>query len=160
MIVYGLIHGCAIAICLGWREFGTFRIPPVAGWTLTMSVVLSALVVFRAPDLHGAASILAAMWNLPQLVFGAAIPALAGLDIGRAVSTIVLFGAIVLLLPNTQQILHREWISSDSKPASAAIDAGLLAWRPALSGALAIAATYTIALTSIGSGSTFLYYQF
>ena len=160
MVVYGLIHGCAIAICLGWREFGTFRIPPAAGWTLTMSVVLSALVVFRAPDLGGAATILVAMWNLPQLVSGSDIAALAGLDIGRAVSMIVLLGAIVLLLPNTQQILHREWISSDAKPNNAAIEAGLLAWRPALTGAVAIAGTYTIALTSIGSGSTFLYYQF
>ena len=160
MVVYGLIHGCAIAICLGWREFGPLRIPPAAGWALTMSVVLSALVVFRAPDLHSAGAILAAMWNLPQLVSGSEIPALAGLDIGRAVSTIVLFGAVVLLLPNTQQILHREWISSDTKPHSAGIEAGLLAWRPALTGAVAIAATYTVALTSIGSGSTFLYYQF
>ena len=160
MVVYGLIHGIAIAICLGWREFGLFRIPQVAGWVLTMSVVLSALVVFRAPDLHTAGFMLGHMWNVPHYVLENQEMVIGGLDTGRATSMIVLLGAIVLLLPNTQQILHRDWISSDLKPATAAIEAGLLAWRPALTGAFAIAGTYVIALTSIGSGSTFLYYQF
>jgi D-alanyl-lipoteichoic acid acyltransferase DltB (MBOAT superfamily) len=160
MVVYGLIHGVAIATCLGWREFGTFRIPGWAGWAMTMSVVLSALVVFRAPDLEAAGTILANMWGLSQIGIGAAPMAAEGLDVGRAVSMIILMGAIVLLLPNTQQILHKDWLSSDAKPQIAAIEAGLLAWRPAIAGAFAIAGAYTIALTSIGAGNTFLYYQF
>ncbi len=160
MVVYGLIHGFAIAAYLGWREFGTYQIPQAASWALTMSVVLSALVVFRAPDLHTAGMILSNMWGAAQLGFGAISAPAAGLDIGRAGSMVVLLGAIVLLLPNTQQILHREWISSDQMPQTAALEAGLLTWRPALSGALTTAFTYTIALTSIGTGTTFLYYQF
>ncbi len=160
MAIYGLIHGVAIAIYLGWREFGFCKLHPAAGWALTMSVVISALVIFRSPDIQTASTVLANMWGLADLGLVAVTAPVAGLDIGRSVSTVVLLGAIVLLLPNTQQILHREWPSSDVKPAGSAIEAGLLAWRPALPGALAMAALYVVALTSIGSGSTFLYYQF
>lgn len=160
MVVYGLVHGLAIAIYLGWREFSGIELPRAAAWALTMSVVLSALVIFRAPDLGTAGTILANMWGLTSVGLGADPVAVAGLDIGRAVSMIVLQGAVVLLLPNTQQILHHDWISSDQKPSTAAIDAGLLAWRPALSGAFVIALAYTVSLSTMGSGTTFLYYQF
>lgn len=98
------------------------------------------------------------MWGLAGI--GTDQVAVDGLDIGRAVSMIALQGAVVLLLPNTQQILHHDWISSDQKPVTAAIEAGLLAWRPALSGAFMIALAYTVSLTTMGSGTTFLYYQF
>ena len=74
---------------------------------------------------------------------------------------IVLLGAIVLLLPNTQQILHKDWLSSDDNAVQRQpIEAGLLAWRPALAGAFVMALAYTVSLTTIGSGTTFLYYQF
>ena len=160
MLVYGLVHGCAIAIFLGWREFSGLALPRSLGWALTMSVVVSALVIFRAPDLATAGTMLASMWGLANLGFGGNPMAIAGLDIGQAVSMIVLQGAAVLLLPNTQQILHRDWISSDEKPSNAAIDAGLLVWRPALSGACVMALAYTVSFTTMGSGTTFLYYQF
>lgn len=158
MVIYGLIHGIAIACFLGWREFSGIKLPHAAGWAITMAVVVSALVVFRAPDLATAGHILAGMWNPLGWFAGGGL--LAGLDAGRALSMIVLFGAAVLLLPNTQQILHRAWISSDTKPENAALEAGLLTWRPALAGAAVVAAAYTISFTSMGNGMTFLYYQF
>jgi D-alanyl-lipoteichoic acid acyltransferase DltB (MBOAT superfamily) len=158
MALYGLIHGCAIATYLGWREFSGRQLPRTIAWALTMGVVLSALVVFRSPDLATAGKILANMWGAGGL---AGHPeAVAGLDIGRAVSMVVLQGAAVLLLPNTQQMLHLDWISSDEKPGSAAVEAGLLTWRPALSGAVMMALAYTVSFTTMGSGTTFLYYQF
>ena len=158
MAVYGLMHGVAIAIYLGWREFSGVRLPHPLAWALTMCVVVSALVIFRSPDLATAGHILSGMWN-PLAILAGADP-LTGLDLGRAISMIVLLGAVVLLLPNTQQILHKDWISSDSKPEHAALEAGLLAWRPAITGAFVVAAAYTISLTTMGSGMTFLYYQF
>ncbi len=63
MVVYGLVHGAAIAICLGWREFGKRQAALCLGLGLTMSVVLSALVVFRAPDLTTAGTLLGNMWG-------------------------------------------------------------------------------------------------
>jgi alginate O-acetyltransferase complex protein AlgI len=160
MIVYGAVHGLAIAICLAWREFSGIALPRSIAWALTMSVVLSALVIFRAPDLATAGTILANMWALGNWGLDGSAVAMAGLDVGRAVSMVVLLGAIVLLLPNTQQILHLDWISSDQKPSTAELEAGLLTWRPALSGAVMMGLAYTVSFTTMGSGTTFLYYQF
>ena len=42
----------------------------------------------------------------------------------------------------------------------AAIEAGLLAWRPALVSSCAMAFAYTVSFTTMGSSGTFLYYQF
>jgi D-alanyl-lipoteichoic acid acyltransferase DltB (MBOAT superfamily) len=159
-VVYGLIHGLAIAINLAWREFHMPKLPAVVGWMLTMAVVFSGLVVFRAPDLATAGTILAHMWGLGSLGLAGTVAPVAGLDIVRSISMIVLLGAIVLLLPNTQQILHKYWLSSDEKPSTAAWAAGLLTWRPAFAGALAMGLALTVALTSIGADSSFLYYQF
>ncbi|MFN0193498.1 MAG: MBOAT family O-acyltransferase [Aestuariivirga sp.] len=158
--LYGLLHGVAIAAYLGWREFSPIRLPESAAWLLTMCVVVTGLVIFRAADLPTAGVILGNMWGLSFLGIVDGSVAAAGLDIGRALSFIILLGAIVLLLPNTQQILHRDWPSSDTKPAATEARAGLLAWRPAFSGAFAVGFGYAVALTSIGAGTGFLYYQF
>jgi hypothetical protein len=159
-LVYGLLHGVAIAINLAWREFQLPRLPVIVGWTLTMSVVASGLVVFRAPDLAVAGTILGNMWGLGKLGLVDHYAPVADLDTVRAASMIVLLGAIVLLLPNTQQMLHRYWLSSDEKPKNVALAAGLLSWRPALAGAVAMGFAFTLALGSIGSNTQFLYYQF
>jgi alginate O-acetyltransferase complex protein AlgI len=155
-IYYGLMHGFAIAAYLGWREFSPIRLPYAAAWGLTMATVASGLVMFRAPDAATAFTMLSSMWGMGS-------PATAGaivIDSGNALSLIVLLGAVTQLLPNTQQVLHHEWPTIDAKPESTALDAGLLAWRPAFGSALATAAMFTIALTCIGAGSNFLYYKF
>lgn len=159
-VVYGLIHGLAIAINAAWRDLVRIEMPSIVGWLLTMSVVVSGLVVFRAPDLAVAGTMLAWMWTGGFLI---AVPPDAVqlvLDQRTALAMIVLFAAIVLLLPNTQQILHRYWPSSDERPERAAREAGLLAWRPSLGASLATATAYTAALASIGAATSFLYYQF
>lgn len=153
-VIYGLMHGIAIAAFLAWREFAGIKLPSVVGWAITMAIVASGLVMFRSVDVATATAILQSMWG-----FGGPAP-FAGLDVASALSMITLLGAITQLLPNTQQILHHDWPTSDEKPSGTELDAGLLAWRPAFGPALATAALYTVALTSIGAGSGFLYYKF
>jgi alginate O-acetyltransferase complex protein AlgI len=157
--VYGVIHGVAIAINLGWREARMPQPPAVVGWLLTMAVVVSGLVVFRAPTLDLAGTILASMW-VPFLLTPPDAAVFVALDQRTALATIVLLGAVVLLLPNSQQILHRHWVSSDAMPATAKAAAGLMSWRPSLALSLGLAATFAIAIASIGADSTFVYYQF
>ncbi|MEZ5817314.1 MAG: MBOAT family O-acyltransferase [Hyphomicrobiaceae bacterium] len=158
-VVYGLIHGTAIAANLAWREARLPALPPALGWLLTMAVVVSGLVVFRAPTLELSGSILAHMW-LPFLNFASASSAIVALDERMALATIVLLGTIVLLMPNSQQILHRHWVSSDAMPESARVAAGLVSWRPSLALSVGFAAAFSFALASIGAGTTFVYYQF
>jgi alginate O-acetyltransferase complex protein AlgI len=160
-VVYGLVHGLAIATYLAWREFSSWRLHGAVAWSLTMAVVVSGLVIFRAADLGTAGSILGHMWLSPfeYFVAGGHVH-IEGLDRARAVALIVVLGAVAILLPNTQQILHHDWPTSDQKPENTAQNAGFLGWRPSLGNAMVTALAYTIAVTLIGSGTGFLYYQF
>jgi alginate O-acetyltransferase complex protein AlgI len=154
-VLYGLMHGIAIATYLAWREFSKVKLPTPAAWTLTMLTVVCALVVFRAPDISTAMAILGNMWGL-----GSSGDTVLAIDSARALSMIVLLGAITLLLPNTQQILHHDWPVIDTKPEKVEMEAGLMSWRPSISAALISACIFTVAITSIGSTTGFLYYKF
>jgi alginate O-acetyltransferase complex protein AlgI len=156
-LIYGGMHGMAIAVFLAWREFSGIKLPAPAAWLATMVTVVSALVMFRAPDVNTALSMLGKMWGGSGFTSTASLPAF---DSAQALSMIVIMGAITLLLPNTQQILHHEWPVIDSKPEEAASAAGLVAWRPSFGTALVTACIFTIAVTSIGASSGFLYYKF
>jgi alginate O-acetyltransferase complex protein AlgI len=158
-VIYGLMHGIAIATFLAWREFAGIKLPAIVGWAITMFAVVCGLVMFRSADVPTALTILANMTGASTSI-GSAIGAAFVLDQAQALSMIVLFGSITLLLPNTQQILHHDWPTVDVKPLTTALDAGLLAWKPALGSAFVSACLFTVALTSIGSGSSFLYYKF
>ncbi|MDX2156633.1 MAG: MBOAT family O-acyltransferase [Hyphomicrobiaceae bacterium] len=158
-VVYGLLHGVAIAVNIGWREAHLPAPPAIIGWFLTMSVVVSGLVIFRAPNLELAGAILAGMW-MPFLMDAPAAASVIVIDQRLAVSTIILLGSIVLLMPNSQQILHRYWVSSDLMPASVRAAAGLLTWRPSFPLSVGLGITLSIAVASIGSATTFVYYQF
>jgi D-alanyl-lipoteichoic acid acyltransferase DltB (MBOAT superfamily) len=158
-VVYGVIHGLAIAVNIGWREARLPMPPAVVGWFLTMAVVVSGLVVFRAPSLPLAFSMLGDMWSF-GLLAGPASAEMVTIELRQALATVVLLGSIVLLMPNSQQILHRNWVSSDMMPATARAAAGIVIWKPTFGLAVGLAATLSIAIASIGAGSTFVYYQF
>jgi hypothetical protein len=111
--------------------------------------------MFNASDVTTAVALFSNM-----LGFGSAGTSHLVLDTAQALSMIVLFGAITQLMPNTQQILHHDWPTVDTKPITTAIEAGLLAWRPAIGTAFVSACILTVAITSIGSGTNFLYYKF
>lgn len=159
-VVYGFIHGVALAINQSWRELKMPELPGFVGWTLTMAVVVSGLVVFRAPDLTTSGIILANMWTGGLFVTPMAAAVSVDVDERMAVSLIFVLGCIVLLMPNSQQILHRYWVSCDPVPANAEREAGLLVWRPSAGASVGVAVVSAIALASVGATSTFLYYQF
>jgi alginate O-acetyltransferase complex protein AlgI len=155
-VLYGLMHGLAIATYLGWREFSSVELPSPVAWFLTMATVVSCLVIFRSPDVPTALALLGQMWGVGTTFSTNAVV----IDSAQALSMIIVMGAITLLLPNTQQILHHEWPVVDSKPEDTATAAGLLAWRPSFRVAFITACIFTVGITSIGSSSGFLYYKF
>jgi hypothetical protein len=97
------------------------------------------------------------MWG-----FGGVLPAteVVSIDQASAVSMIIIMGAVTLLLPNTQQILHIDWPVIDSKPEGSAMAAGLVAWRMSFRSAVITACILTAGITSIGTSTGFLYYKF
>jgi alginate O-acetyltransferase complex protein AlgI len=156
-VIYGVMHGIAVATFLAWREFSGVKLPSAIAWFFTMVTVVCGLVMFRAPDVATAMTLLGQMWNFGGSNVNAPMIVI---DSATALSMIVILGAITLLLPNSQQILHHEWPVVDSKPEETATAAGLVSWRPSFSTALITAFIFTVGITSIGSSSGFLYYKF
>ena len=160
-VVYGLIHGLALAVNHGWREFNMPDPGPRAGWILTMAVVVSSLAVFRAPDIEVASAMLASMWGISELLGAAPAAQTVVIDLLPAAGLILVFGAVVLKLPNTQEILRSRWVSCDPEPEEETERKfGWLRWSPTTSWAAAVAVVMVIAFTSLGDDSGFLYYQF
>ena len=158
-IVYGLIHGVAIAINNGWKHFNMPKPPALAGWVLTMSVVVSGLVVFRAPDLQTSMTILSSMWGVATLIEAAGTD-MVSLALGEAAPIILVLGAIVLIAPNTQELVRKEWLSCSPKPVEFSRLSEKLFWRPSLGWSFAMTIAFVAAFACIQADSSFLYYKF
>ncbi len=158
-VFYGLLHGVAIAVNNGWKQFNLPAIAPTTGWLLTMAVVISGLVIFRSPDMGTAGTVLASMWGLTSFTTtgsGAAVQ----LSLIDAWMIILPLGFIVLSMPNTQEILSRDWVTTDAKPKEMSRLTNILSWKPNAGWALVTAALLVFAFSNIGSDSSFLYYDF
>ena len=131
------------------------RLPPLAGWLLTMAVVIAGLVFFRAADLGTALVLLGALLGMTP---AGPLPDL-GLATGTALAWIGLLGTIALACPNTQELMARHWFSSDPAPELAPAPRRL-SWRPSAAWAVPGAILLAAALGSLSGESSFLYYQF
>ncbi len=132
-VAFGAVHGGALVIAQSWRQFRMPRLPSWLGWGLTMTTVTISLVFFRAPDLTSALSILAAMAGTTVIAFptglelflAAPLSVLQSLGadilftgngffyqglfhgVLRGTGFIVLAFGIILLMPNTVQLMRR-----------------------------------------------------
>ncbi len=170
-VVFGLLHGLALAVNHAWRQYGLPGLPRPAGWLVTMAVVVTGMVIFRAADLTVAGTMLASMSGVASLMAdAAAVPAAVtglavSMDAGPALALIVALGAIVLLLPNTQELMRNHIFSSDgdaalARDALARDPVSRVSWRPSLRWAAATGALLVVALGLVSGESTFIYYQF
>jgi alginate O-acetyltransferase complex protein AlgI len=164
-VVFGLIHGLALAINHAWREAGMRALPPALGWLLTMAVVIVGLVLFRAADLPTALALISSMLGMTAAAAvggGATATGLASLaaDPGAALVWIVVLGMIALACPNTQELMSNHWFSSDPQPEAGSSWPSWLTWRPTPAWAAIGAIVLAAALGSISSDAAFLYYQF
>ncbi len=158
-VIYGLLHGTAIAVNNAWKQFNGPQLPPVAAWLLTMSVVVSGLVIFRSPDVTTALTILSSMWGISMLQAEAGTQ-MVSLAYNELLPMIAVFGGIVMLAPNTQEILRHYWLSSSPKPETVSALAEKFAWKPVLGWSFASTAAFVVTFANIGTDSSFLYYQF
>ena len=61
-VLWGLLHGLALAICAAWRRTGWYA-PKLLGWVLTFTFVSSGWVVFRSTNLVAARRMFGAMFS-------------------------------------------------------------------------------------------------
>jgi D-alanyl-lipoteichoic acid acyltransferase DltB (MBOAT superfamily) len=182
-VLWGALHGIYLVINHGWREFrrrlghNLHQSTPWgrrAGCLLTFVAVVVGWVLFRAPDVDTALSILCAMAGFNGLVLPEAWAAKSG-GVAAAVSALgVEFGAtpalartgvlnwiwvlllVVWLAPNTQQIM------AAAKPALGvpAEAASRICWCVApVTAALTVVLALAV-IVNLGRHSEFLYFQF
>jgi D-alanyl-lipoteichoic acid acyltransferase DltB (MBOAT superfamily) len=93
LVLWGVLHGCALVICALWRRYGP-AMPSPLGWALTVAFVLLTGVIFRAGTLQAA-------WHIFQ---GLAVPPNPGR--GHLVP-ILIVPLVAFLLPASQDIIER-----------------------------------------------------
>lgn len=155
-VVFGLIHGFALAINHAWREAGLPALPRPVGWLLTMSVVVAGLVFFRAENLGVALTMLAGMLGVaPPPPSGAALIAVAATP-----ALLLIFGlmTIALLFPNTQELMRNHQIGADPLAREGGRHAWV--WRPSRRWAIATCLLFAVSLGLMAGETTFVYYQF
>lgn len=188
-ILWGLMHGVALAINHGWRLVGPRwwsskasyeRFMGPVGFCLTFATVAVSMVLFRSPTGVAARDLLQGMVgvhgiSLPQKLLEHLGP-LAGMlqhlvtatGAGTGRELYVSLGwvagllAIAWAMPNSMQLAARYEPAIGIKPASGAA-AGLsrwLSWNPSLAWAGAVSALAITGVLSVGGKSEFLYWQF
>ncbi|MGH6771062.1 MAG: MBOAT family O-acyltransferase [Xanthobacteraceae bacterium] len=180
-IVWGALHGCMLLINETWRSIrgpgeGT-ALGRLAGWALTFTGFVFAIVFFRAADMDAAWRIVVAMagfgfaavpdhltltWDAWMLSQGYVSELFVRTWLGSTwtmVGTlwVLLAFAVAMFVPDTMEITdYRE----GDAPTKWRRSAGILAWRPALLPLGIATALFIAAFASIGRVSEFLYYQF
>lgn len=160
-VVFGLIHGFALAINHAWTQMKMPALPQGVGWALTMLVVVVGLVVFRAPDLGTAAVILQAM-AIPDLANTGWLVAgeMGDVSYADAIAMITLLFGIILIMPNTQQLFSDQKVSSDPADYEGLERPRWLSWRPSPRWAMSAAVLLAIGLSLATGDTAFIYYQF
>ena len=153
-VAFGLLHGVALAVNHGWREWSLPALPKPLGWGLTMTVVIAGMVLFRSDSLATAGIVLAALAGAGS--WGHAPVPLNPAAMREAGALVAVLGLIVLLAPNTQQLMrgHKYWHTSDPAPeANPTQDQAWPAWRPSPTWAAVTAVLLVLAISAMGGAA-------
>jgi alginate O-acetyltransferase complex protein AlgI len=193
-VVWGGLHGLMLMVNHGWRALSRKLSLPVGyghwlGLCITFFSIVTAWVLFRAPDLGVAKRILAAMYgmsgqlvwpslqryvatqfvelekltNMVLVTFRLTSPTTVQEWVSLQISGIflVLVALVVFFMPNVYQIFARYNVGRTTGSTERPVTAAVLDWMPSWRWAVAIAALFTLALTQfVGKISPFIYYQF
>ncbi len=174
-VVWGALHGVGLVINHAWRTFAERRglqsgaAIRGAGWMLTMLVVVVSWVIFRADSLAAAGRILRGMIGANGIGLPARLEAwdrasggilarhgavFSGVQIDRDLVGWLVFGTVLLALPNSNELLARySPVIGAPAPERAALR---LQWSWGICAAIAFATC----LLLMGRKSEFLYFQF
>jgi alginate O-acetyltransferase complex protein AlgI len=152
-VAFGLLMGAAISVNHIWIKFSLPALPAWAGWLLTITVVVVGMVFSRADDMDIAARILAGMLRLE-----AHAPSL--LDMPTVLAWLAALGAVVLWMPNSNQILDRYPVVLVETWDAVATWQKPMTWHYGVKGALVTSVIFCVAAVSIPKASQFIYYRF
>lgn len=154
-MVFGLLMGAAISVNHLWIKLQLPGLPRWAGWLLTMGVVVVGMVFSRADDMAMADAVLHAMAGLGTGGGGAAL-----LDPSIVLAWLLLLGAVVLLAPNTSEIMERFPVvlkeTWDALPAWQE----RFKWHQGTRGAVLASLIFCVSAALIPKAAQFIYYRF
>lgn len=174
-VIWGMFHFSGMAVVRGWQEAKLPALPYVVGWFLTISLVVTSLVFFRATSIPAALSMIDSMFGggsiylpgslqdaLPFLTRFTDLPRFRivftdgeffvdGLvKLPRVAFLLILSGAaICLFLPNCAELLRRYNPVVDRRmPAWRSTPMNrVVAWRPSIAWSATTAAAFAFGLT-------------
>lgn len=182
-VVWGALHGLYLCINHGWRAMGEkYGFAGVSGHHLLAPLYLLltflawslAMVVFRAPDLGTAGSIVQSGFvtftSFPEPILvgtlAESLPqqflSLAGVPNAAYVAawfTIGVAAGICWMFPNTQEFM-KDFEPVISSPGSGPAKAPWITWRPTVVFACGSGVILSLGLLKMSSISEFLYFQF
>ena len=144
-VMWGFIHGIGILVNHAWRSItrlSNIKMPSAIGWAITFLVVVIAWIPFRANEFFAAILIWKGMIGLGGSSQGFLL---------EPIIYIIIMSSIVLILPNTQQILFP---SGDRNQ--------LLAWFPSKAWAIIYGMVFGLGIAAMTfyPNSEFLYFRF
>jgi alginate O-acetyltransferase complex protein AlgI len=146
-LLWGVLHGVALALNHMWQAATSYRMPRPVGWAGTFLIVVIGWVLFRAETLDGAMSMFTAMAGISG---GDAVP---DKDIWAWFTAAFV---IIFFMPNTLQISTAQSYVLDRLPRLAPY--WLKLRDPVLAALSAI--MLVIAISQIGGYNEFLYFRF
>ncbi len=179
-VVWGVLHGAYLCINHGWnavvpKAMRQGAVYQVAAWGLTFLAVVVGWVFFRATSFEGAWRILEGMAGLNGVALPAGLVAqlgplgawltahgfsdvaLSGQQFVMSWAWIIVLLGVVLVCPNSQQILTRYHPAQETGRLAAH---PRLAWRMSRGWAIASGVMFAIGLFALPRVSEFLYFQF
>ncbi len=156
-VIWGMLHGIALAVAHVWQNKSGIRLPSVAAWALTMLFVVMSWVVFRAETVAGAGHMLHAMlggsWGI--------------MDQNKLFSQNSLLFALGALFmaacaPNAYWLLrhYRPVFESIRKLGVRPVMLAQIYWRPTSGWAFLMAAMIFAVVLLADRPKEFLYFQF
>ena len=170
-LVWGVIHGAALALAHGWRDLRMPRVPPILSYALTLFLVVMAWVPFRAPTMAVAATLWAGMLGLGGFSFpalGPLAPVYVALHVEPGpisfdVPDLLLIAAALVLAavaPNSQELMRRFRMGLESPGYETVGRLRGVSVRMTWRWAVFLGVLFAVAARSIGGYSEFIYFQF
>jgi alginate O-acetyltransferase complex protein AlgI len=168
-VIWGGLHGVYLAVNHAFaalRERTGFVAPSAIGstlsWLLTFLSVVVGWVFFRAASWNAALDMLASMANLPSRNSAGAETYFYAEEAGSILvwPWCALLMLIVLLAPNTQEIMRDHLIGVTSRGRTVGLSAMYLTFRRSGGWAIAVGMMLAIGLACLPQPTSFLYFNF
>lgn len=158
-VLFGLFHGLLLSVHAAWQALQRYtrtklHVPEVLGVLLTGLLWVWSVVVFRAHDVASAELLYRSMLDFSTITAGPSAHLYWGIG-----SVVVLY-AVVMLLPNTEQLFKERRPAFNDKGMEVIRVASRLVWRENTAWAILLAVMFFVSAVLMTREVEFIYFQF